>query len=311
MILFGLKIQNNFFDKFLSGITFTSFSVFLIHLVYSDLFIGSLSEIVLKLSIYSLMVSMISSFACVKYKSQKIIKFHEELDDYSCKINMKHHSFRWLFWLILCFLIILSYLSHNHLDKTVDEIYKTTTLSQYMEFTGSLFIIYGYGWFYSCQWIHFEFKLKFYRIIGNYLNSLKAKNSLENFKPTVNELISAQKTIHQFIHFQTLLAKNIDFIQYFIVLLNVFLFVSLRLILSIAFEKEWHSVIVNILILFSFSFLYFIGTEIILFIKSQLIRNFHSFANHAALIFKFSIFSIFPKPILSIVLDSHGVSYSI
>ena len=274
VIFFGLKVENNFLKKFFSGIAFTTFSVFFIQMVLNLWFENHLLVIALKLFISIFVLSIILSFIFLIKFSKNIIDFYQELEslanENSVKLDLK-------FWTVIALFIYLLHIIIDfnilYKDTIFNKVFKIIKMSKKMRLSGFLFSIYGIGWFFGVQWIYFEFQHMFYAIIEKLLNSIKAKNSVENFKPTVDDLISAQKTIHQLIHFQSLLAKYIDFIQCFTIFLNISLYSIFVCLFKNISDNNMNELLADFLTLFLTSFVYFIGTQIILLTKRHLIKS--------------------------------------
>src|ERR1700712_5313243 len=89
ILVFGLNTENNFMTKFFSGITFTVLSVFLIHIPFTLFLQLDLYKNIIKILSSFIAITLLISYSIVKYRSQKMLLFYEELKAYQKKNNQK------------------------------------------------------------------------------------------------------------------------------------------------------------------------------------------------------------------------------
>ena len=270
LLVFGLNSGNTFLNKFFTGISSTVLSLSLYQISVSLFNENKLIIVLFKCFLILTIVSSLISYCLLKCRLSKISSFYEELDLYQKKVCLKSQYF-WLIVTIIVFLLKM-YLVLNIVFQVtfINDIFESISLKNRMNISKSVVIFYCIGFFMVNQLIYIQFNSKYFNINENYLNSLKDKNSSEDYKPSKEEIISAQQTIHQFIHFQTLLDKCIECLNNLIIFSNITLILSQILLLLFDLGNHYYKNILSRILIILILTLYFTTTQFWLSVKRRI-----------------------------------------
>ena len=218
-------------------------------------------------------ICSVISYIIVKYRRQKIFSLYKELDIYQKRECIKSSYFWTVITLIVFFSNICLILEIMFKITFINDMFEPISIENQMKISKSVVLFYCMGLFMVNQLVNLEFFIKYYNITENFLNVLKNENSNENYKPSKDELITAQQTIHQFIHFQTILDKNIKCLNKLIILSNISLISGYILLILFELSNFRYNILHLRVLVITIMLLYFCLSQITLLIKRRIPRK--------------------------------------
>ncbi len=92
LMIFGINCKNKWIATFLTGITLSIFSLILVQIITHISFGDEIKILIFKISCAILLVSKISSFILLKFKSTKIFELYDRLIDYQIESFITYNN---------------------------------------------------------------------------------------------------------------------------------------------------------------------------------------------------------------------------
>ena len=268
LMMFGISVESSIWNRIQSAIIFVLFSVFVLHMSLTLVAKHDLVMTLIKCFAIMSTLNQIISYLIFILKCQKITALHQELKSYKRTDNYRSEALLSVVSLVVSILTLtlinLAIFNDLIFEHAFEESDLDLNFKGRINLIGFLFI----SWNFTIQFIHFEITNTFYSILHEYYTSLKRKNVFLP-KPSLPFLIRTQTTLNRFIHFQTLLDREISCMTFFIVSGNlgticVFIFCTIFYLVRFMYYSSM------ILIIISFIFiLSLVTTQTIIFSKKS------------------------------------------
>jgi hypothetical protein len=216
---------------------------------------------------------LLITYTVVKYRAKKILKLLEDFEWYEVNHNIKLNHWPTISGIITFSSLIFLNIHILSSNPKINELFKMVLVNKELKKRLILSSFHSFGWFVTIQIIYFEFYWRYFKIIKNYLKSLNVKNSIENFKPTKDEIIKSQQNIHQFIYFQTILSRNFDFLEFFLIPTQIAnITAGIIMITIFILNNNYHSATITLIFLL-ISGTYFICSQMPFFMKKSIAKK--------------------------------------
>lgn len=257
-IIFGINCDKKIVSHFFSGLTLAIFSIFLIQIPITIKANENNLMLINKIFFAILMTSILMSYIFIKIKFEKIIQIRNEFKFYQTRSFVKQRNRYFSCIIATTFSITLTVISVMIVfnDLQYVEYAKDVSLGISFEQQIPVLNLYINSWIISIQFIYYDLNIKYYDIIRDFDNELERRIS----KPSINVIVMTQRTVLKISRFHWILKRNIDFIEYFIVINNISwnIILLLSLISQTINDTHEHKLII---INFILSNLYFLWTQ--------------------------------------------------
>ncbi len=212
LMFFGINLKNKFLAHFLTGLTFSVFSLLFIRYFIKFTNNDGFNSLFIDLMPMMFFFSELLSFLLIKIKSEKILELNSKMKNYR-KLNfVKKHNINKPLIIAIVVWIISTIFLHHVINIKIEKLMITFGISSSNKlFLKIITTLYSHFWKLLLHLIYHELNNRYSDIVEDFALEMERKLTF----PDINAIEVTHRIIIQFIDFQTSLKESVGFIKPF------------------------------------------------------------------------------------------------